>query len=370
MWYFIIILLIIFLQIVQLFVKKNSNGILLLSILVLLFFSALRGNGNGDYFHYLEYSKMIHSTKDLFNNSFPMEFGFRLLSYLVDKLSLDSQWVIAMMNVISLSFIYLFIKKNSKDYMFSVILFLPVFFMFDMHTARTAVAISISAFGFKFIIEKNIYKYIITIFFASLFHKIAWILLPFYFLRILKRTYIFYIVSIIFSMFLVKLINVYSIFNKLLSLIGLDGLLLRINNYTDNELYGYSFSLMDPRMLFSIIILIFSIYTLEKVNHNSNKYKVTVNNITFLRQLVKMNWLSIILMIFSSANTLLTIRIYGLTSIYLIIQLPFVLYLYRYKMLNVKLVYFIKILVIASYLVYLFLILKNYPEYIFYFLRS
>ena len=123
-------LLIIFILILQLRFNQTSEKHISFfgAFLVLFMFAALRGNGDGDYFNYLSYSKLVTSIEDVLEASIPTEIGFRLISYFVNSVGLHQQMVIAIMNFISLTCIFLFIKKYSPDKLLSVFLFLPLYF--------------------------------------------------------------------------------------------------------------------------------------------------------------------------------------------------------------------------------------------------
>lgn len=350
-------ILVFFILLLQIKIWKNSANRLRYSIsLILLFFvAALRGNGDGDYFVYLQYAELINSTTMLFNNSFPMEFGFRLISYIVNVFGINTQLVISLMNLISISCISIFIKRHSPDKLLSVFLFLPIFFMFDMHAARTAVALSICTLGFQYLVDKKYIKFMLVIFIGTLFHNIAAILIVLIFLEKLKIHDILYYLTILGAFLVVKLLSINSIVISILNLVGLSNLASRFYIYMNNSTYGYEFSLLDPRLILSLMIFVFSMII---------KNYIELTRIENL--LIKINWFLLILMIIFSSNTIFVVRLYGLINIYSIIQLP--IFLKRYKQIAGYLSYFVaKILIIIAYIFYLLVLINGYPEYIFFF---
>lgn len=358
--YFILITFILFFQLPFFKQKKNQKNLLLL-IIILLLISGLRGNGSGDYFTYLSYSKLITSPIDVFNTNFPMEIGFRGISFLVNSMGLSSQWVIIIMNLISLTFIYKFIEEYSNDYRFSIFLFLPIFFMFDMHAARTAVAISIGTYGLKYILKQEFLKFLLIILFAMCFHKVALILIFIYFLQFMKKSSFFYIGTIPIAIFL-SFLDIYKLLYLISSRLQFTSFSEKIFSYSANTRFGYSFSLHDPRLLLSFFLLIFSLIVIERYNSGN----IDFQELSKLRLLIKINWLLIMIMIIFSSNTLFVIRIYGFYYIYSIIQIP--LFLNKYKNLTNKQSYLVvKIIIIFIYLLYLLFILKDYPPYFFFF---
>ncbi|MFI3939871.1 EpsG family protein [Vagococcus fluvialis] len=363
MMYYLVISITIFFQFTTSEKNKKNNLLLCVLLFILFLVAALRGNGIGDYFVYLNYSKLINTTSDLFNSNFPMEFGFRLLSYIVNTLKFNSQWVIASMNAISISCIYFFIKRHSPDMLFSVLLFLPLFFLFDMHTARTAVAIGIGSLSLKYVVDRKLIKFILIVFIAAQFHNIAWVLLIIYLINFIQLSYLFYIFSILISLFIVKLININLIISQVFKLVGLHEFESRFLIYSTNTTYGYEFSLIDPRLLLSMGILIMSLVIIENTYFKKNIDELTLK---YLRLLIKVNWLLVILMIILSKNTIFVIRLYGLFSVFQIVQIP--LFLKEYKNIsNYNSYIILKYFLGLAYVLYAIVLIQSQPEYLFYF---
>lgn len=275
----------------------------------LFIFSAFRGNGSGDYFTYIDYSAHIETLKDVINPDFPMEIGFRIISYVGNFLSLGPQFSIAAMNLISLSCIYYFIKNYSPDEMLSVLLFLPFFFQLDMHAARTAVAVSIGTVGFSFIKERKLIKFLLVVFFACLFHKTALILLLLYPLSFLNIPNKFKIVSIVLLGVVSVIISFERILLAILEVLPEGKFVSKLNNYLGSEKFGYDYNLLDPRFILLIIIFIFALYQLKGISTEN----LLLKNIL---------WLNIILILFLRENMFLMTRINFYFNIYTIIIVP------------------------------------------------
>lgn len=100
---------------------------------------------------------------------------------------------------------YIVFKSLHKKYLAYLLFFIfcTEFFFWSMNGVRQFIAIVIFGFSIRFIIEKKIYKYILSLFFASLFHSSAILLLPAYFLRnkFFYNRYIFIILFIISFLF-------------------------------------------------------------------------------------------------------------------------------------------------------------------------
>lgn len=230
----------------------------LLMILPMFFIAVFRGNGNGDYFTYLDRGEMVKSWDDvLHKNKVGMEIGYRATAYMVRVFRLPRQYTVAIMNVISLACITAFIKKNSKDWCFSLLLFMPLFLQFDMHAARTAVAIGICALNYTYIKERNLIKFLIVVGVACLFHTIALISVPLYFMYDkyidIKSGLLILGIEILF----IRSLGIYNLLAIIFERLHLSYFAEKLMTYTTSAEYGYALKLYDPRIWIGIVIFIF-----------------------------------------------------------------------------------------------------------------
>lgn len=349
MWpYFLVVFLILILQIK--FKKNNTNEFSYnLAFLILFGFAALRGNGDGDYFAYLSYSKLVTSIDKVLDSSFPMEIGFRIISYAVNKIGLHQQAVISIMNLISLTCVYKFIKKYSPDKMLSIIFFLPLYFQFDMHAARTAVAIGISTLSFKYLYEKNLFKFLLIIFLASCFHKSALILIIMYFVGNLKINKYSGILAILLTTLLTSFFSFNNLILKMLKIFRLNSFAHRYYIYTQSKDYGYAYRLYDPRLL-----LVIAVYIIAKLvlNNSDRLQNLLINYI----------WMNALLMIVFSEHTVFVTRMTCYFNIYTIILIPYIISSYK-KYKNIALYILTKLSSIYIYLAYTTALLIGAVEY-------
>lgn len=146
--------------------KKNK----FISVIILTFlFSACRYNVGWDY---LNYVKIIRQGINLEDDRF--ELIPRYIFYIANK------WNFYPFAFISLTIIQMFflaksIKQNSSDPALSWLIYVlfPLFFLNDLSTIRQGVAASIVFFSYNYAKNRKIIKFILTISFASLFHKSA-----------------------------------------------------------------------------------------------------------------------------------------------------------------------------------------------------
>lgn len=228
-----------------------------LLIIPLFFFAALRGNGNGDYFVYLNRGEQIKTFKAaITDKTVGMEIGYRILSFIVFKMRLPRQFTLIFMNVISLTCISLFIIRYSKDWPVSLLLYLPLFFQFDMHATRTAVAIGICAVGYKYVKERNLIKYFICVALACAFHSAALVSIIAFFLYNKKINSGIGGIILGLEIVIVRCISIVEILKIFLTKLHFDYFLQKLVTYstTKADLYGYALNLYDVRIWIGICI--------------------------------------------------------------------------------------------------------------------
>lgn len=328
--------------------EKYKYGIGMLSLFL---FAALRGNGDGDYFTYLEYSKKIVTLSDVFDHSFPMEIGFRWISYFVNFLEMNSQWVIVIMNFIALFLVGHFIYKYSEDKLLSILLYYPLFLQFDMHATRTAVAIAITTVAFQYSNEGKWIKFAFSVFLAICFHQSA---LIFVILIAVRKVYLSNraMIAIIAGSYIFNMLfSVDQVIYDLLRLMGLKTFATKYNIYMNSEEFGYAFKLTDIRLLLFIGILICVCIFLKKRN-------------SFENRLVNCLVINILALLFFHEHTLLAMRLSSFFNIYTILLIPVIIEKIKivfsfgeYKIRSMK------IAMILTYLIYIYGLLGGYVEY-------
>lgn len=357
MIYSIFITFIFLLAIINLTLNFKQKKIsVFLTFLGLFLFAALRGSGNGDYYTYLNYSKLITDFDSVLDNDFPMEIGFRILSYFVNFISANSQWVIILMNFISLTLFYKFISKYSSNMLLSVFLFLPYYFMFDMHAARTAVAIAITTLSIKYILKRNFFKFIIIIILATCFHLVAIVMLPVYFLVNYKIFNYYNILIILLMIPFSYFFNLLNLVILLASKIGIGNIASKVVNYAESDRFGYAFSLLDPRFLLLLVFFTFAVILFKNLDNQTSLTKLWGIMI----------WVAMILTLIVRSNTFITYRTTSFYSLYLIVLIPEILIEIKSRF-EKKVFIMFYIFILLLFLVYTLFLIKDYPAYIFFF---
>lgn len=312
MWpYFLLVVLIYIIQF-GFSGKRKEDLRFYTGILILFLFAAFRGNGSGDYFEYLSRGEYIYTINDIFHNNTHMEIGYAVLYYIVNLLHLPKQCVIMAMNFISIACISKFIYKYSPYKCLSLLLFLPLYFQFDMHAARTAVAISISALSITYAYKRKFLKFCIVIISAMMFHQTAAIAFIIYFLVNVRINLYLGIIWILAGMGFVQLIGVDRLALNIFKVMQLEYFYAKYDRYVNSELYGYKFSLFDPRLW-----LVIAIFILAKLFcKNAEKLENLFINCCFI------NIMSLVLL---SEHTFICYRLSSFFNIYTIILVPLIL---------------------------------------------
>ena len=363
-------------KVVEIFLRPKS-------IFILLFlFAALRGNGNGDYFKYIENVEKVNSFSFVFYPvNFPFEFGYRLFAYLINILHFPAQTIIIVMNAISIFAVYKFCEKYSKDLVLSAILFFPIMLMFDMHHSRSAVAMSLGLWFFSFLNDKKYLEATLSLLIAALFHKSAFLLIVIVpiisldYLTQLQERFIHQkekklVFVFLLSLFLI-IFNPMSIVTLILNNPITAALHYKFVSYLGNERWSYPFSLFDPRLVQLVYIYIMITYI---YNYKDG----------FINKLIRLLLLSIFTIISLRSSTILVMRVYNFFNMFIIVLLPNVIYLTQNEkdndekltvkifnklyVLNKKLMtkYSLRILAVIYVVYTLALIIKQYDYFMFF----
>jgi hypothetical protein len=93
------------------------------------------------------------------------------------------QMIFFLTDLIIVLFLFIYIAESSAQRWLSILIFMSLgFFFFSLSGMRQSIGVVIALWGLKYIKEKKILKYIITILIAALFHSSVIIFLVFYFI--------------------------------------------------------------------------------------------------------------------------------------------------------------------------------------------
>lgn len=376
--------ILIFFYLISIFIFNNyidNNQNKLLSIifssstgfLILFLFAALRGNGNGDYFTYLDAVKSVKSLTyivEFANERF--EIGFIALAYLTNSLHLPAQFVLIFMNFISFSCVYYFVKKHSKNISLSLLLFFSFVLLFDMHHSRSAIAMSAGLVFFDALREKKYVKSLLFFLLAFSFHRSALVLLilmpialyPNWYpcldkIFCFSKRYFIIILGLLILFHFYTPINLFTFFlNNPLTMT----LAEKIERYLINDRWSYPFKLYDPRFLLLIYLFYYGMHK-------------RIKDSQLLTTLMVILLIAIFSIVIFSTSTILTMRIYNFYNLFTIVLIANL-----YKMENITLVknnFIAKAesllinhsdyLILFAYLIYSFALIFKQVDYYFFF---
>ena len=329
------------------------------SMFFLMFiFAATRGSGDADYYNYLWFAKDIGTDfSKVMNFSYPVEFSFRLASYLINLIGLSRQWVIVLMNFLSIGPVtYVAIKKSVNPFL-SAIIFLPIFLQFDMQTSRTATAIGLGLLSIYLASEKKRIKSLFVLVLAVSFHKSAVVLIPFLIYLEIDLSNLVKCVIVLASL-VVSVFSkvVFAIAASIFSKIGLGILSRKIITYTFEGKFAYGMKLFDPRIIFFLLLFIVSIMYLDKKTFQGDRMdKAAVKAMVF----------GLCVMLVFRSSTAIAFRFSSYFAILEMFYLPMMIKKLKYKD---SLAAFLLILSIVVFIIpYAIYISVDAPAYDFFF---
>jgi hypothetical protein len=254
--------------------KKRIFYIFNFWVIFLIIFAGLRENVGYDYWNYKMYYETI--LEDGFINHPSFEFLIGFIFYLFKLLQNNFQFLLFLIAFFSIILKANFIWEYSRLPILSILLYYTrIFIVNDFGQIRQGIALGITLYILKYLIQNNKNKYYILVLFASLFHTSALFLLPFYSLfRIdLNRKYyfIFILICIPIAFFdLKEFISNYLFFFLPKSLI------FKLNYYAlgdeIDKVVGFSFAI-----LIRFIIIVFVLFTYFSTFKNDIFLKVVFN---------------------------------------------------------------------------------------------
>lgn len=184
--YFILLFLVVIL--LQFKKSKQNNGykfIYWLVAFILILFATVRSSAVGtDTNNYVgSFTSSLYRVKNIFTSEGSLEIGYLALEKLALQISHEYWALLFTIACICVLPVFFTIRKLSRQFLLSIFLYISLgTYLFFFNGARQAIAASIISISIIFIINKNIFKYVLVVVIASLFHRSALIMLPFYFI--------------------------------------------------------------------------------------------------------------------------------------------------------------------------------------------
>lgn len=168
--------------------KQNKKYINIIFVILTLFLIVRAPEVGLDYENYGKIFEYAHEKSFVELLTFERhELGFKYYNKIISMIFNNYSFFLAVTSIVSIAGIYYYIKDNSKNYISSILIFVTFnYYAFLFSILRQAIAMSILLFSIKYIKEKKVYKFLILVVLAALFHKTALIFLPMYFIANIK----------------------------------------------------------------------------------------------------------------------------------------------------------------------------------------
>lgn len=155
---------------------------LILASIPLILVSGLRWKTGVDHTNYYYVFYNIRDSLDTH-----VEIGFKVLCKLILMFTQNLSVLFFVCALITVGFTMVAIKQNSTNLFISAFLYISMgYFYYSMNSIRHFIALSIYLFAFYFLKKRKLLPYVLCIIVAALFHKIALIAIPLYFILNIK----------------------------------------------------------------------------------------------------------------------------------------------------------------------------------------
>lgn len=252
--------------------KTPAYFFIIPSFLLLFFISTFRGDFTTDYKNYTNLFELYnkYSFSELFNAGFQNEIGFIYLNKIIGIISEDVTYFFAIMSLIILFGFFYHFKKYSVNLWLSVLMFITAgSYYASFNITRHIFAVAIVFVGSKFLYDRRFLKWVLVVILASLFHKTAIIMIPFYFIlnfRINIRNWILIAIGSVITILLFDDIVMFAQQHL-------------YEQYTEDS-YGM-WGQAITNVVLPLAFLVFSLLNIKKLHPNNNKHRIWLNAVIF-----------------------------------------------------------------------------------------
>lgn len=274
--------------------KGLSKIVFWLSIIMPLLVAANRYGIGTDYFNYMDMYNSITSDNNIMKsiiNYRSIEPGWIILNYMVKYIFDDYKYVFIISSFFTLFFSFkaIYNFKDKINLGLSMFIFMCTLYLTSFNIIRQSLAVAIVFFGYKYIEEKKVFKYLLFMCLAICFHYSALVFLPMYWFLDKKITnttrikkYILYAAFIVFIMYFNTLIN---------SVANMSENLSRYSEYNSTDNIKIAFSNIINKLPILIIIFL-NIKNLRKMK-------------SFISESVSLYYLAVLLTVLAPQSTTL-----------------------------------------------------------------
>jgi len=235
--------------------KYIKNYLFLVLVTILTLFAGLRYNLGADYLGY--YSYFNKATISLFGG---LELGFEFLAVLVRETFGSYEIFVLLLDTLTFVFVYKSIKSMSKVYLIPLYIYSIQYFLGGpMGQMRQALAMAILLYSIKYVISRDLKRFIFVVLIATSIHFSSIVFLVVYGLNYIKVNKVFLTVILISSVIVGKTFLPRYILLQLFSLFDIE-LFDKINHYVTSEVYGTEYSGQIIAYIERLLIFFISLY--------------------------------------------------------------------------------------------------------------
>ena len=184
--------------------KKSDDVFLILAFICLFVILAIRKE-ESDLIEYLRFFNIIGNLNfaEVINYG-RFEIFYLIYNKIIALIFFNDRFFIVVTSIITLIGPYLFIRKYSKNYLLSIILFIALgLFHYSFYILRQAIAITFIVLSIDYIKQKKIFQFALFVIIASLFHTSSLIFLIAYPICNIKNMKVKVIIFLVFTILLV-----------------------------------------------------------------------------------------------------------------------------------------------------------------------
>lgn len=274
MIYFLVIFFLFIVSFLDLFnskFEKYRNLVWIICLILFILHDGLRWETGTDWLNYFLYFSDRSQVAYL-----KFEPLYILLNSIIKSISSNYTIFLIVHSTILYLLIFKSVKDYSKNYIFSIFCYYCLMLPY-LGMNRQIIAIAICMYSIRYVVEKDVFKFIITIIIASLFHYSALVFLIVYFVnnQWSNRSYIL-LLGLSAAISLSGVLNMipdgfFDLFGDKLAKAG-----TYLNMYKSSDLIVVVFAILR-RILWVVIVLLFADYIKDK-----NKYYYVLFNTYFI----------------------------------------------------------------------------------------
>lgn len=267
-----VILLVLAILNVQMHDRLSNQMLSGLAALLLIGVAGLRYETGGDWDTYAmlfrefpDFSRLIGHPKELMAQQ--VEEGFVLLNAVIKQLGGTVQHLFFVVTAVNLTLITCALQRYTKYPVVALLCYYGIlYFQLEMIYIRQATAVALCFFALQYIQDHKIWKYMLIIVLACMFHRVAALMIPLYFLLDRKLPVWLYAAAVGVGA-LLMLIGVPWIQKIFLAVAGLlgDNYAEKAEYYTDNSLFAVGRGLSIGFVL-NLAILAVVLYFKDKLD--------------------------------------------------------------------------------------------------------